>query len=53
MESHNIEFRSSIKFLNKEKTNAKEIHRRIADVCGDSRHKYFTFAKLSAVGETP
>ena len=47
MESQNIEFRAVIKFLT-EGAKAKEIHRRMADVYGDSRPKYSTVAKLSA-----
>ena len=42
MESKNIESRASIKFLSKDGANAKEIHRRMADVCGDSSPKYST-----------
>ena len=38
MKSQNIEFRAVIKFLTKAK--AKEIHRRMADVYGDSSPKY-------------
>ena len=48
MESQNIEFRAVIKFLTKEGANAKEIHRRMADVYGDSSPKYSTVAKWSA-----
>ena len=48
MESQNIEFRAVIKFLTKEDAEAKEIHRRMADVYGDSSPKYSTVAKLSA-----
>ena len=48
MESHNIEFRTVIKFLTKESAKAKEIHRRMADVYGDSSPKYSTVAKWSA-----
>ena len=44
MESQNIEFR----VLTKEGGNAKEIHRRIADVYGDSNLKCSTVAKWSA-----
>ena len=47
MESQNIEFRAVIKFLNKEDAEAKEIHRRMADVYGDSSPKYSTVAKWS------
>ena len=36
MESQNIEFTAVIKFLTKEGAKAKEIHRRMADVYGDS-----------------
>ena len=39
MESQNIEFRAVIKFLTKEGAKAKEIHRRMADVYGDSSPK--------------
>ena len=48
MESQNIEFRAVIKFLTKEGAKAKEIHRRMADVYGDSSLKYSTVAKWSA-----
>ena len=48
MESQNIEFRDVIKFLTKEGAKAKEIHRRMADVYGDSSPKYSTVAKWSA-----
>ena len=48
MESQNIEFRAVIKFLTKEGAKAKEIHRRKADVYGDSSQKYSTVAKWSA-----
>ena len=48
MESQNIEFRAVIKFLTKEGAKAKEIHRRMADVYGDSSPKYSTVAKCSA-----
>ena len=48
MESQNIEFRTVIKFLTMEGAKAKEIHRRIADVYGESRPKYSTVAKWSA-----
>ena len=48
MESQNIEFRAVIKFLTKEGSKAKEIHWRMADVCGDSSPKYSTVAKWSA-----
>ena len=50
MESQNIEFRAVIKFLTKEGAKAKEIHRRMADVYGDSSPKYSTVAKWSACG---
>ena len=40
MESQNIEFRAVIKFLTKEGAKAKEIHRRMADVYGDSSPKW-------------
>ena len=36
MESQNIEFRAVIKFLTNEGAKAKEIHRRMADLYGDS-----------------
>ena len=36
MKSQNIEFRAVIKFLTKEGAKTKEIHRRMADVYGDS-----------------
>ena len=42
MESQNIEFRAVIKFLTKEGANAREIHRRIADVYSDSSPEYST-----------
>ena len=48
MESQNIEFRAVKKFLTKEGAKAKEIHRRMADVCGDSSPKYSTVAKWLA-----
>ena len=48
MECQNIEFRAVIKFLTKEGAKAKEIHRRMADVYGDSCLKYSTVAKWSA-----
>ena len=48
MESQNIEFRAVIKFLIKEGAKAKEIHRRKADVYGNSNPKYSTVAKWSA-----
>ena len=48
MESQNIEFRAVIKFLTKEGAKAKGIHRRMADVYGDSSPKYSTVAKWSA-----
>ena len=41
----NTEFRAVIKFLTKEGAKAKEIHRRMADVYGDSSPKYSTVAK--------
>ena len=46
--SQNIEFRAVIKFFTKEGAKAKEIHRRMADVYGDSSPKYSTVAKRSA-----
>ena len=48
MESQNIEFRAVIKLLTKEGAKAKEIHRRMADMYGDSSPKYSTVAKWSA-----
>ena len=48
MESQNIKLRAVIKFPTKEGTKAKEIHRRMADVYGDSSPKYSTVAKWSA-----
>ena len=48
MESQNIEFRAVIKFLTKQGAKAKEIHRRMANVYGDSSPKYSTVAKWSA-----
>ena len=48
MESQNMEFRAVIKFLTKEGAKAKKIHRRMADVYGDSSPKYSTVAKRSA-----
>ena len=48
MESQNIEFRAVIKFLTKEGAKAKEIHRCMADVYGDSSPKYSSVAKRSA-----
>ena len=58
MESQNIEFRAVIKFFTKEGAKAKEIHRRMADVYGDSSPKYFIPQWQSGqqnlnVGETP
>ena len=41
-------FRAVIKFLTKEGAKSKEIHRRMADVYGDSSPKYSTVAKWSA-----
>ena len=41
-------YRAVIKFLTKEGAKAKEIHRRMADVYGDSNPKYSTVAKWSA-----
>ena len=55
MESQNIEFRAVIKFLTMEGAKAKEIHRRMADVYGDSNLKYSTVQsgqKNLNVGET-
>ena len=57
MESQNIEFKAVIKFLTKEDANAKEIHRRMADVYGDSSPKYSKWSAQSGkqnlnVGET-
>ena len=48
MESRNIEFRAVIKFLTKEGAKAKEIHRCMADVYGDSSPRYSIVAKWSA-----
>ena len=48
MESQNIKFKAVIEFLAKEVAKAKEIHRRMADVYGDSSLKYSTVAKWSA-----
>ena len=48
MESQHIVFRAVIKFLTKEGAKAKEIHRHMADVYGDSSPKYSTVAKWSA-----
>ena len=48
MESQNIEFRAVIKFLTNKGAKAKEIHRHMADVYGDSSPKYSTVAKWSA-----
>ena len=48
MENQNIEFRAAIKFLTKEGAKAKETHRRMADVYGDSSPKYSTVTKWSA-----
>ena len=45
MESQNIEFRTVIKFLTEEDANAKDTHRRMANVYGDGSPKYFTVAK--------
>ena len=43
-----MEFRAVIKFLTEEDAKAKEIHRCMADVYGDSSPKYSTVAKWSA-----
>ena len=48
MASQNIEFRAVIKFLTKERANAKEIHLRMANVYGDSSLQYSTVAKWSS-----
>ena len=48
MESQNIQFRAVIKFLTKEGAKAKEIHRCMADVYGDSSPKYSTVATWSS-----
>ena len=48
MANQNIEFRAVIKFLTKEGENAKEIHRRMAAVFGDSSPQYSTVAKWSS-----
>ena len=48
MESQNIEFRAVIKFLTKEGAKAKEIHRHMVDVYGDSSRKNSTVANWSA-----
>ena len=45
MENQNIEFRAAIKFLTKEGTNAKEFHKRMTGVYGDSSPAYSTVAK--------
>ena len=45
MENQNIEFRALIKFLTKEGKNAKEIHKRMTGVYGDSSPAYSTVAK--------
>ena len=49
MESQNIEFRAVIKFLTKEGAKAKEIHRCMADVYGDSSPKYSTFRHVKSI----
>ena len=48
MANQNTELRAVIKFLTKEGANAKEIHRRMADVYGDSSPQYLTVAKWSS-----
>ena len=48
MEIQNIKSRAVIKLLTKEGANAKEIHRRMADLYGDSSPKYFTVTNGSA-----
>ena len=53
MESQNIEFRAVTKFLTKEGAKAKEIHRRMADVYGDSSPKWQSGQQNLNVGETP
>ena len=54
MESQNIEFRVVIKFLSKEGAKAKEIHRRIADVYGDSSIPQWQSGQQNLnVGKTP
>ena len=45
MENQNTEFRAVIKFLTKEGTNAKEIHKRMTGVYGESSPAYSTVAK--------
>ena len=40
MENQNIEFRAVLQLLTKKGTNAKEIHRCMTDVYGDSSPKY-------------
>ena len=47
MAYQNIQFTSVIKFLTKEGANAKEIHRRMADMYDDSSPRYLTVAKWS------
>ena len=47
MENQNIEFRAVIKFLTKGGTNAKEIHKLMNGVYGDSCPAYSTVAKLA------
>ena len=49
MESQNIKFRAVIKFLTKEGAKAKEIHRRMADVYGDSSPKYSSCKVVSRI----
>ena len=56
MESYNIKFRAVIKFLTKKSAYAKEIHRCMADVSGDSSSKYPQWQSGQQnlnVGETP
>ena len=56
MESQNIEFKAVIKFLTKEVAKAKEIHRRMADVYGESSPstpQWQSGQQNLNVGETP
>ena len=48
MENQNVEFKAVIKFLTVEGSNAKENHRRMAEVYGDSDPAYSTVTQWSA-----
>ena len=46
MDSQNIEFIAVIKFLTKEGAKAKEIHRHMADVYGDSSPQWQVVSRI-------